>query len=99
MRRLQPIKMAVEAGDKTLEFKRMVLCKNIGYPFYVVERPPQKKNDDEDEGDDGDYNPNDNVDEGVVKMRTRAAGEGEGKLLASELEHQNKKRMDWDEVL
>jgi hypothetical protein len=100
MQRLQPMKMALEGGGKVFEHKRLVLCKNIGYPFYAVEREAKKEvAAGNDEGDDGEY-VDDEAEEVAEEsqIRTRAAGEREGKLLESEIERREKKIRVWDEV-
>jgi hypothetical protein len=97
------MKMAVESQTPLQEAERLVLSKRIGYPFYAVEQlkkeQPKKKRkvggDADDEGDEEDEE--DVADESQI--RTRKAGEREGKLLQSEQDQLEQINIAWDQVL
>jgi hypothetical protein len=89
------MKMAAEALTALQEPERLVLTKRTGYPFYAVEQLKKKRKvggDADDEGDEEDV-----ADESQI--RTREAGEREGKLLRSEQEQLEQINIAWDQVL
>jgi hypothetical protein len=92
------MKMAAEALTALQEPERLVLTKRTGYPFYAVEQLKKKRKvggDADDEGDEEDEE--DVADESQI--RTRKAGEREGKLLQLEQDQLEQINIAWDQVL
>jgi hypothetical protein len=85
-----PIKTAVQAGQDSPESARLVLSKNLGYPFFEAVKVK------EDDGEEA-YSDADVAAESSVVTRGRLAGEG--KLLQAEKDRLSVQKIEWDEVI
>jgi hypothetical protein len=92
--RMLPIKLAVSAGSESPEIERLVLCKNLGYPFFdaVKEKAKEEEGEEEYNGSDEDVAP-------ASSIITRGRMAGEGKLLQWQDDLRLKENFEWDEVI
>jgi hypothetical protein len=92
------MKISQEAGTRMLEGERMVMCKRLGYPFYAPDKAMMRAAVDIERDGDEDYEEGDEEVAKESQIRTRGAGEREGKILQAEKDREEAKNVAWDEV-